>query len=123
MTISSQIIEVLNDLCMKFGMAIDWSQENVTPYLQELAGKYISWEVATSWAWIVLGVVLILIGIIACIVEFKTDMTCGFLFVVSCFAIVIGVFAVGDQVFDILTCQYFPEKAIFEYVKSFMSNT
>lgn len=122
MTISSQIIEVLNDLCMKFGMAIDWSQENVMPYLQELAGKYISWEVATSWAWIVLGVIAILIGIALLIFECKTNVD-DFLCFIACVFFALGAFIVVCQVFDILECKYFPEKAIFEYIKSFMSNT
>lgn len=122
MTISSQIIEVLNDLCMKFGMAIDWSQENVTPYLQELAGKYISWEVATSWTWIVLGVITILIGIALWIFECKTNVD-DFFYVMAFVLFALGAFIVVVQVFDILECKYFPEKAIFEYIKSFMSNT
>ena len=122
MTISSQIIEVLNDLCMKFGVAIDWSQENVTPYLQELAGKYISWEVATSWAWIVLGVITILIGIALWIFECKTNVD-DFFYVMAFVLFALGAFIVVCQVFDILECKYFPEKAIFEYIKSFMSHT
>ena len=64
MTVSSQIIEVLNDLCMKFGIAIDWSAKNVGPYAQELAAKFISWEIATSWMWIVVGVVITIVGFI-----------------------------------------------------------
>ena len=68
MTISSQIIEVLNDICKKFGIAIDWSQENILPYLQELAGKYISWEIATSVAWLIGAAIIIVVGIIELIV-------------------------------------------------------
>ena len=34
---SEQIIEVLNALCEKFGIAIDWTAENVMPYLTDLA--------------------------------------------------------------------------------------
>lgn len=52
MVISDQIIAVMNDLCQKFGIAIDWSQENIIPYLTELAKKYISYEIATSIAWV-----------------------------------------------------------------------
>lgn len=52
MTVGNQIIEVLNYLCDKFGIALDWSKESVIPYLQELCEKYISWEIATSTAWL-----------------------------------------------------------------------
>lgn len=122
MTISSQIIEVLNDLCMKFGLAIDWSQENVMPYLKELAGKYISWEIATSWAWIVLGVIAILIGIVLWIFECKINVDDVF-YLIAFALFAFGAFIVAVEVFDILECKYFPEKTIFEYIKSFMSKT
>ena len=55
MTVSDQIIAVLNDLCEKFGVAIDWSSENIIPYLQALCEKYIHYEIATSIAYIVLA--------------------------------------------------------------------
>ena len=30
-----EIIKVINDLCGKFGIAIDWTSSNVIPYLEE----------------------------------------------------------------------------------------
>lgn len=33
MTVSDQIINVLDALCEKFGLVIDWTSENVVPYL------------------------------------------------------------------------------------------
>ena len=32
--VSDQIIKVLDNLCDKFGLAIDWSSKNVQPYLR-----------------------------------------------------------------------------------------
>jgi hypothetical protein len=116
MTISSQIIEVLNDLCMKFGMAIDWSQENITPYLQELAGKYISWEVAISWMYIFMGVALLLVAIVLLVVEYKTNTSYGFFYFLSCVLVTSAIIIFGIQAYDILTCKFFPEKQIIEYV-------
>jgi hypothetical protein len=116
MTISSQIIEVLNDLCRKFGMAIDWSQENIMPYLQELAGKYISWEVAISWMYIFMGVALLLVAIVLFVVEYKTNTSCGFFYFLSCILVTSAIVIFGVQVYDILTCKFFPEKQIIEYV-------
>ena len=45
MTVSSEIIEVLDYLGEKFGIAIDWTSNNVLPYLQTLADKFIKWEI------------------------------------------------------------------------------
>lgn len=131
MTISAQIIEVLDDLCRKFGLAIDWSQENILPYLQELAGKYISWEIATSWLWIALAILLVVSAValfILSVVAVKKMRDDDGVFlavtmsVIGAFLIIIAFCIVMAQIGDILTCQYFPEKQIFEYVKGLMNN-
>ena len=120
MTVSTQIIEVLNDLCMKFGLAIDWSQANVLPYLEELAGKYITWEIATSEMWIVVGAILLVGGLILFVTDLKWGWADGFMAIVGFLAIIGGVYVIGDQVYDILTCKYFPEKQLWEYVSYLM---
>lgn len=33
---SNEVIKVLDHICDKFGIAIDWSSSNVMPYLQDL---------------------------------------------------------------------------------------
>lgn len=60
--ISEQIIEVFDHLAQKFGVAVDWGQQNVIPYIKQLCGNYISWEISTSIVWICIGVVFIIIG-------------------------------------------------------------
>lgn len=119
MTISTQIITVLDDLCRRFGLAIDWSQENVMPYLQELAGKYINWEIATSWAWIALAGLVIAIGIFL----FIGDLVWGwdaFGCVTGIFLAFVGIIICVDQAMDILACVHFPEKQIAEYITDLM---
>lgn len=119
MSVSSQIIEVLDDLCKKFGLMIDWSQENIIPYLQEISGKYISWEIAMSSAWIIFGIVILVVGIVLIAIERKVDLaSAGYIagFIAICAFIAITM----TQVDDIITCKFFPEKQILEYVKHLM---
>lgn len=52
MTFSSQFIEVLDALCEKFGIVVDWTSQNVLPYATELAARIISYEIWTSVVWI-----------------------------------------------------------------------
>ena len=120
MTASAQIIEVLNYLCQKFGIVIDWTQETIFPYLQGLMDKYISWEIATSWMWIVVAGVMIIGGIVLIILD---EVLCwrGF---GACFGIgviVVGVIVAICQVTDILTAIHFPEKQIIDYIQSYMT--
>lgn len=44
---SAQIIEVLNNICEKFGVAVDWTSKNIQPYLKELMTKCINYKLAT----------------------------------------------------------------------------
>lgn len=122
MTVSDQIIAVMNDLCQKFGIAIDWSNENVIPYLTELAGKYVSYEIATSIAWAaILGVVL-LVSAIICKIAYKTDND-DFRFcmtIITVFATIIFIVVFSTQMFDIIECLTIPEKTIIEYISALL---
>lgn len=118
MTVSDQIIAVMNDLCQKFGIVIDWSHENVIPYLTELAGKYISYEIATSVAWAVIFGVILIVSAIMCKITYKTEnedlMITMTIITVVVAVIFIVTFAV--QTFDIIECLTIPEKTIIEYI-------
>ena len=48
MKVSEQIIEVLDYLCQKIGVVVDWTAENVMPALTTLTEKYISYELVMS---------------------------------------------------------------------------
>ena len=38
-TFSSQFIEIFDHLCQKFGIVIDWTAQNVIPYITALCGR------------------------------------------------------------------------------------
>ena len=42
-TFSSQFIEIFDHLCQKFGVVIDWSAQNVIPYITALCGRMTSY--------------------------------------------------------------------------------
>lgn len=131
MEFSKEIITVLDYLCSKFGIAIDWTSQNVMPYLESLCEKYIKYEVFTSIAWIV--IVVAVTGIIAiplsithkkasasrwCDNISMAAITFWVLFVAMA---IISVLVVCTQVFDIIECYTIPEKTILEYLKYLMN--
>ena len=59
---SEEVIKVLDALAEKFGIAIDWTSANVFPYLQQLCGKYVRYEIVTSIVWMLVGICLLFIG-------------------------------------------------------------
>lgn len=135
MNISDQIIAVINDLCEKLGIAIDWSAENILPKVEELCAKYISYEIWTSVAWITLWCGITLLSwIIAGTMFHKehkqperdrwdfdnrvTPFITVIMLIVATLASFITVCVVGAQVFDIVEATVFPEKTIYEFVSS-----
>lgn len=128
---SEEIIKVLNALAEKFGLAVDWTSANVIPYLEQVCGKYVNYEIATSAIWLVFGIVCILFGrVLFKKIKYCFDKSDGMDenngYSLGCigsaigFGIltIIGVIVVMSQVFDIATCFTFPEKIIIEELKS-----
>lgn len=68
---SDEIIKVLDNLGQKFGIAIDWTSQNILPYLQDLMYRYVSLQNTKAIIWIVLISVLLLITIILMIIGIK----------------------------------------------------
>lgn len=129
MTFSQEIINVLDYLCRKFGVTIDWTSENVMPYLEELCGRYIKYEVYTSIAWCVTFVAIVVIaGLIwgvAKIVDRYTNSVTDIQWISSSIffvGLVICVIVCACQAFDIIECYTIPEKTILEYLKTLMNN-
>lgn len=122
MQISDQIIAVLDNLCQRFGVAIDWSQQNILPYLQELAGKYITYEICTSITWCAIMAVLLIVSAVLTKLAWKSDVE--ELIFPAIFALVfISIFffvVTATQAFDIVECLTIPEKTLIEYLSLLM---
>lgn len=136
MTVSEQIIEVIDALCAKVGIAIDWTGENVLPYIETLCGKLINYEVGTSIAYIVIFLALIA-GSIVAVKKFKPvfkngldnsksyeigwEMATAFSIIGLVIFYIISLIVVVGQIMDIVKCMTFPEMYVFEYVQGIIS--
>lgn len=118
MTVSGEIIKILEYLCDKIGLTIDWTSNNVLPYLEQLCGKFIKWEISTSIMWIV----IMFISTIAAFAFSKIAKLDGFEKGVFWFIALISIIVVGVQAFDIIQCCTFPEKAIYDYINFYLNH-
>ena len=134
MKFSQEIINVLDYLCQKFGIAIDWTSENIMPYLEDLCAGYISYEVFTSIAWMIAIPAITLLIVIPLVITHKKAKELewnfdyyGTPYVAVIFWIIFGImtlasiFVICTQVFDIIECYTLPEKVILEYLKCLMN--
>lgn len=131
MTVSEQIIEVLNALCDKFGLAIDWTAANILPYLEVLCGKFVNYEIASSIVIIALNLVIWLALLIVTRIFWKRAdfdrWEFGFfeiaamiglgLTIIASIALVINL---CSETYDIITALTFPEKIILEEVQELL---
>lgn len=121
MTVSSEIIEVLDYLGEKFGIAIDWTSNNVLPYLQTLVDKFIKWEISTSIVWIIIAafIIAIIIGLMNLkgVREANEDYCDGMLWILAGIIIIVSFIVICIQIFDIIKCNIFPEKALYDFIK------
>lgn len=115
---SEDVIEILEYLCDKLGIAFDWTNQNIVPYLGELIDKFIQWQVGTSVVWIIISILTAIFASVIFITLEKhrwiedTTRTVLILIFLVCALIVIS-----KQVFDIVECYTFPEKAIYDWIQ------
>ena len=117
---SDAIIKVLNELCDKFGIAIDWTSDNVVPYLQDLMIRYSKYVCYTSIMWLVIGLIIMVVFGVLLYKHLKQDYTDGLIaFLLGC-GIMLGVGVSINQVINIIEITTIPEKVIIEDIRSIM---
>ena len=132
MTVSEQIIQVLDALGEKIGIAVDWTSQNVVPVAQQICERYIRYEIVMSILWMVLelgviaGLVFGGIKLFKFLIKAKQEPSyernwCVWADVTMVFAgigiCVLGILAIVGLVMDIETlckCLLLPELHLFE---------
>ena len=61
---SSEVIKILDELAQRLGIVIDWTSENVMPYLMELYERFITYKIVINCIPIVLLIVFIVAFVI-----------------------------------------------------------
>lgn len=126
---SEDVIKVIDNLASKFGIVVDWSNENVIPYLQDLMNRFVKYNIASSILWIFICILFIILSIFGLkkistsfeneessdLTEYETLYCMGFFFLGIILATsVICLFSNG---FDIIQTTYLPELTFLEYMK------
>lgn len=129
MSISDEIIKVIDALAEKVGIVIDWTSQNVIPYLEQLCVKYVNYEIVTSVVWMVIGIIFAVASIV--ILQKNKDMGVTHYLTMNddyvgrvllyLAGLGIPIMLIIFQIFDIVTCLTFPEKIIFEELKTLYS--
>lgn len=129
---SEEIIKVLDELGNRFGIVIDWSNQNIIPYLQELLKRFICYQNITACIWITISIAIITGGIV--MLKFlnkwrksenyvsdydSDDVTLAFLgYIFSICMIALGIGLIIGNIFGIAKNICMPEMVVYEYIKN-----
>lgn len=129
MNISEQIINVLDALCEKFGIVVDWSAENVLPYVKELTEKAVNYELFTSIVWLIIGIIFVL-SYIKLSIHFyykwdefvlnDTEVIPILCWIIGGICATLFSLSILNQVDDIIACLTFPEKVIYDMISQYL---
>ena len=124
---SESIVVVVDRLCEKFGIVVDWTSENVLPYIFDLMNRVVGYEIATSVAAIVFALAtMVVVGVLYVHYNkiYKTVGTHdGTVYVfrilfVACIVIFIGTLVL--QTDTIIKCVFIPEKVFIEMLNNYL---
>ena len=126
MSFSENFINIMDAIGKQLGIAIDWTSQNVVPYLEQLSGKIVNYELYMSIAGLAFSIAIIAFGIFLYIVPKKGarysyyyEEWTAFKFAMSIMCIIVGILLIITNGMDIITCLTLPEKAIIEFIMKY----
>lgn len=129
---STEIIKILDDLGKRFGIALDWSSQNIMPYLQELMKRFICYRNIAACIGIILSIAITIIGIVIVKLlnkwrkseNYNSDFCnddellaiVGYIFSICIIALGIGL--IIGNILGIAKNICMPEMVVYEYIKN-----
>lgn len=144
MTFSEQFKDIFNMLCEKIGVAIDWTQENIIPYVMELCKRFVILNIVEEALWLVSGIIaVVVIGFLfkAIFKDYKRSADTRddtfwwdwysncispkvgtiFVFVFGGVALLFGLIMIPCSISELLKWAIVPEIQLIEEITSFIS--
>lgn len=127
---SNEIIKVLDHLCDKFGIAIDWSSNNVIPYLQDLMARITKYAIYTNILWLAMSILIISATVFALVKITKAtkksmydwDFIIGISFLIGSIIIIIFFITGMYACQNLIEVNTVPEKYMIEMIRNNVSD-
>ena len=112
---SEEVIKIFDNIASRFGVVINWTSENVIPYLQELFNKYVLCESIITLIWLILGIGCLIAGII--FIKKSSHEDYEFFIIFGIISLVLGITITLMSSIHLIQCLTFPESLIIEMLK------
>ena len=127
MEMATQIIEVIDALCQKFGIAIDWTSDTILPYVEDLVKNAVRYELYTSILYSVVFAIAMYIFILLSRsiwrwfekdepADDESSGLAGTFLVIFLICSIMCFVLLLSQLVDIITCFTFPEKVVYDII-------
>lgn len=129
METANKVIEVLDYICAKLGIVIDWTADTISQYLPIILQKFVAYEASSYIFWICFGILWLIGGAICSRqyskyvkranedgygIDFDDIETLWVVAAVACFGI--GLTITCCNIYDLVHLLVFPEFAFYQYV-------
>lgn len=141
MSFSNEIITILNDLGKRFGIAIDWTSQNIVPYIKDLCERIINFKLVENIVGLIVACLFfavslfILIWILKDYMKLKkTDSSTTFfirgcyfnemnvlgivLTAVGCVGFLVCITMIRCIITDLIKIKFVPELYLLDYIKN-----
>lgn len=122
---SNEIIDILDKLGEQFGIAIDWTSENVMPYVETIFQKAVNYSASSTIVWLCVCALIIALGMIMIVVGIKNqDEDDEFAMAMSFFGTMVLLIGIGitvGNVLHLIKCYTFPELVFLDTIKGVLS--
>lgn len=126
---SEEIIKILDDLGKRLGIVIDWTSQNILPYLQDLINRFIGLRNTQAIIWIILSLVIIVASVLIIIKTIKyikkLDNDCDYddkYFLIIIVDLFLGLITLTffivmiANIFGLVQNIYMPELTVIDYI-------
>lgn len=115
-------LTVIEYLSEKFGVAVDVTNKNLVPYLQELGDKIVAYEKSISIMWIIVGIIMVVFGLTVFFIGCFRDWECMH-WLCLILGVGIGAAIIISNMYTYIGCNTFEEKIILDYIEKVMSTS
>jgi uncharacterized Tic20 family protein len=136
MSFSSEVITILDELAKRFGIVIDWTAENVMPYITDLGSRFVSYTLVTTIVSLSIKIIILLVGIFTLYkcgkwiienegkanenVEIGMAIFTVAAIVLTGIAFLVLILTGWFNIKTIIACNYIPETIIIDYIKTLL---
>ena len=114
MSFSENFINIMDAIGKQLGIAIDWTSQNVVPYIEQLSQRIINYEMCMHGFYLAISVAIIITGkkIANKAKElYEKELDEGY--------VGMGITCVCANIKDIITALTLPEKTIIEFIMQY----